>query len=92
MVKYIKKFVSVCYKKDLSKLKQTGRVKSLTLAECQRFDLQRMGHKLSGFFPVKRSKKIETIYCDFFPNIHGSYFKFFFYQNGFDMFFILPTG
>ncbi|XP_046456487.1 uncharacterized protein LOC124203727 [Daphnia pulex] len=31
-------------------------------------DLQRMGHKLSGFFSVKGSKKMEIIYCDFYPN------------------------
>nr|CAH0101326.1 unnamed protein product [Daphnia galeata] len=31
-------------------------------------DLQRMGHKLSGFFSVKGSVKMEMIYCDFFPN------------------------
>jgi hypothetical protein len=41
------------------------------------FDLQRMGHKLSGFFSVKGSKKMEMIYCDFFPN-----------QNGIDVLFI----
>ncbi|EFX82694.1 collagen, type X, alpha 1 precursor-like protein [Daphnia pulex] len=28
-------------------------------------DLQRTGHKLSGFFSVKGSKKMEMIYCDF---------------------------
>ncbi|XP_046456425.1 repetitive organellar protein-like isoform X2 [Daphnia pulex] len=28
-------------------------------------DLQRMGHKLSGFFSVKGSKKMEMIYCNF---------------------------
>jgi hypothetical protein len=38
-------------------------------------DLQRMGHKLSGFFSVKGSKKMEIVYCDFSPN-----------QNGIDMF------
>nr|CAH0107912.1 unnamed protein product [Daphnia galeata] len=31
-------------------------------------DLERMGHKLSGFFSVKGSKKIEMLYCDFYPN------------------------
>ncbi|EFX69010.1 C1q and tumor necrosis factor-related protein 5 [Daphnia pulex] len=31
-------------------------------------DLQRMGHKLSGFFSVKGSNKMEMIYCDFYPN------------------------
>ncbi len=34
------------------------------------FDLERMGHKLSGFFSVKGSKKMEMIYCDFNPNIN----------------------
>jgi hypothetical protein len=34
-------------------------------------DLQRMGHKLSGFFSVKGSKKMETVYCDFNPNENG---------------------
>ncbi|XP_046637883.1 uncharacterized protein LOC124316156 isoform X2 [Daphnia pulicaria] len=31
-------------------------------------DLQRTGHKLSGFFSVKGSKKMETLYCNFFSN------------------------
>ncbi len=35
------------------------------------FDLQRMGHKLSGFFSVKGSKKMEMIYCNFNPNQNG---------------------
>ena len=35
------------------------------------FDLQRMGHKLSGFFSVKGSAKMEMIYCDFYPNLNG---------------------
>jgi hypothetical protein len=40
-------------------------------------DLQRTGHKLSGFFSVKGSKKIEMIYCDFHPNQNGRiYFTF----------------
>jgi hypothetical protein len=30
-----------------------------------------MGHKLSGFFSVKGSKKMEMVYCDFFPNQNG---------------------
>jgi hypothetical protein len=34
-------------------------------------DLQRTGHKLSGFFSVKGSKKMEMIYCDFFSNENG---------------------
>ena len=34
-------------------------------------DLQRMGHKLSGFFSVKGSKKMEMVYCDFSPNQNG---------------------
>jgi hypothetical protein len=35
------------------------------------FDLERMGHKLSGFFSVKGSKKMEMIFCDFNPNQNG---------------------
>nr|CAH0109045.1 unnamed protein product [Daphnia galeata] len=35
-------------------------------------DLQRMGHKLSGFFSVKGSQKLEMVYCDFYPNQNGS--------------------
>nr|CAH0105081.1 unnamed protein product [Daphnia galeata] len=35
------------------------------------FDLERMGHKLSGFFSVKGSKKMEIISCDFNPNKNG---------------------
>ncbi|XP_046456942.1 uncharacterized protein LOC124204007 isoform X2 [Daphnia pulex] len=31
-------------------------------------DLQRTGHKLSGFFSVKGSKKMEMIYCNFYSN------------------------
>ncbi|XP_046647937.1 uncharacterized protein LOC124337953 [Daphnia pulicaria] len=31
-------------------------------------DLERTGHKLSGFFSVKGSKKMEIVYCDFYPN------------------------
>ncbi|XP_046456945.1 E3 ubiquitin-protein ligase BRE1-like isoform X1 [Daphnia pulex] len=34
-------------------------------------DLKRMGHKLSGFFSVKGSKKLETVFCDFYPNQNG---------------------
>jgi hypothetical protein len=30
-----------------------------------------MGHKLSGFFSVKGSKKMEMVYYDFFPNQNG---------------------
>ncbi|EFX79641.1 hypothetical protein DAPPUDRAFT_244756 [Daphnia pulex] len=32
------------------------------------WDLQRMGYKLSGVFLVKGLKKIEAVYCDFYPN------------------------
>jgi hypothetical protein len=36
-------------------------------------DLQRMGHKLSGFFSVKGpKKKMEMVYCDFYPNRNGT--------------------
>jgi hypothetical protein len=35
-------------------------------------DLERMGHKLSGFFSVKGSKKMEMIYCNFFANQNGT--------------------
>jgi hypothetical protein len=35
------------------------------------FDLERMGHKLSGFFSVKGSNKMEMIFCDFNPNQNG---------------------
>ncbi|XP_046458847.1 uncharacterized protein LOC124205446 isoform X3 [Daphnia pulex] len=31
-------------------------------------DLQHIGHKLSGFFSVKGTKKMEMIYCNFFAN------------------------
>ncbi|XP_046645833.1 uncharacterized protein LOC124336177 isoform X2 [Daphnia pulicaria] len=31
-------------------------------------DLQQIGHKLSGFFLVKGSKKMETVYCNFYSN------------------------
>jgi hypothetical protein len=34
-------------------------------------DLRKMGHKLSGFFSVKGSKKLEVVYCDFYPNENG---------------------
>jgi hypothetical protein len=40
-------------------------------------DLQRMGQKINGFFLVKGSKKMETVYCDFYPNQNGAtYFTF----------------
>jgi hypothetical protein len=35
-------------------------------------DLQRIGHKLSGFFSVKGAKKMEMIYCDFLANQNGT--------------------
>jgi hypothetical protein len=35
-------------------------------------DLQRMGQKINGFFLVKGSKKMETVYCDFYPNQNGA--------------------
>jgi hypothetical protein len=35
-------------------------------------DLQRMGHKLSGFFLVKGSMKMEAVYCNFYPNGKGT--------------------
>jgi hypothetical protein len=35
-------------------------------------DLERMGQKLSGFFSVKGSKKMEMIYCDFLANQNGT--------------------
>jgi hypothetical protein len=35
-------------------------------------DLERMGHKLSGFFSVKGSKKMETVFCNFYPNQYGT--------------------
>jgi hypothetical protein len=34
-------------------------------------DLRKMGHQLSGFFSVKGSKKLEVVYCDFYPNENG---------------------
>jgi hypothetical protein len=30
-----------------------------------------MGHKLGGFFSVKGSKKMEMVYCNFYPNQNG---------------------
>ena len=45
------------------------------------FDLERMGHKLSGFFSVKGSKKMEMIFCDFNPNQNGiGVYSFLFYS------------
>jgi hypothetical protein len=36
-------------------------------------DPQRMGHKISGFFSVKGpKKKMEMVYCDFYPNRNGT--------------------
>jgi hypothetical protein len=35
-------------------------------------DLERMGQKVSGFFFVKGSKKMEMIYCNFFANQNGT--------------------
>ncbi len=36
------------------------------------WDLEQMGHKLSGFFSVKGSKKMEMIYCNFLANQNGT--------------------
>ncbi|EFX72984.1 hypothetical protein DAPPUDRAFT_325789 [Daphnia pulex] len=41
-------------------------VLTVTPTSCE--DLQRMGHKLSGFYSGKGSKKMETVYCEFYPN------------------------
>jgi hypothetical protein len=35
-------------------------------------DLQRMGQKISGFFLVKGAKKMEALYCNFYPNQNGT--------------------
>jgi hypothetical protein len=35
-------------------------------------DLERMGHQINGFFSVKGSKKMETVYCDFYSNVTGT--------------------
>jgi hypothetical protein len=32
-------------------------------------DLRRMGQKINGFFLVKGSRKMETVYCDFYSGI-----------------------
>jgi hypothetical protein len=34
-------------------------------------DLERNGQKVNGFFLVKGSKKMETVYCNFYPNQTG---------------------
>jgi hypothetical protein len=44
------------------------------------WDLQRMGHKLSGFFSVKGLKKIEIIFCNFNSNQNGTT-RFFIFLN-----------
>jgi hypothetical protein len=35
-------------------------------------DLERMGQRINGFFLVKGSKKIETLYCNFLANQNGT--------------------
>ena len=35
-------------------------------------DLQRIGHTLSGFFLVKGSMKMETVYCNFYSDGYGT--------------------
>jgi hypothetical protein len=35
-------------------------------------DLEQMGQKVSGFFLVKGSTKLEAVYCNFYPNENGS--------------------
>ncbi len=40
-------------------------------------DLERTGHKLSGFFSVKGLKKMEMIYCNFFANQNGTTCNYF---------------
>ncbi len=47
---------------------------TVTPTSCE--DLQRMGHKLSGFYSVKGSKKMETVYCEFYPNQNGTVTSF----------------
>ncbi|XP_046456155.1 uncharacterized protein LOC124203525 [Daphnia pulex] len=38
-------------------------------------DLRRMGQKINGFFLVKGSKKMETVYCDFYSNGNGTTYQ-----------------
>jgi hypothetical protein len=35
-------------------------------------DMERMGQKVNGFFLVKGAKKMEMIYCNFYPNKNGT--------------------
>jgi hypothetical protein len=56
----------------LGKIECEGKAKSEGMPKsCE--DLWRMGHTLNGFFSVKGSKSIESLYCDFNrrPNENG---------------------
>jgi hypothetical protein len=44
------------------------------------WDLERMGQKVNEFFLIKGAKKMEVVYCDFYPNQNGAtcfYFPFY---------------
>jgi hypothetical protein len=57
--------------KNKNSIDRTSEIVDIGQMPTSCFDLQRMGHKLSGFFSVKGSKKIEMIFCDFYPNQNG---------------------
>ncbi len=44
---------------------RTSEIADIGKAPTSCWDLQRMGHKLNGFFSVKGRKNIRMVYCDF---------------------------
>ncbi|EFX79539.1 hypothetical protein DAPPUDRAFT_319423 [Daphnia pulex] len=47
---------------------RTSEIVDIGLMPTSCSDLQRIGHKLNGFFMVKNYRKMETVYCNFYPN------------------------
>jgi hypothetical protein len=70
----LKKYLKNFNKKHLNFLSivRTSEINDIGKMPTNCADLERMGHVLSGFFSVKGSKKIETVYCDFYPNQNGT--------------------
>jgi hypothetical protein len=79
-VKFLLKFQFLFGAENLNKFwtDRTSEIVDIGKMPSSCFDLERMGHKLSGFFSVKGSKKMKIISCDFNPN-----------KNGIDVFWIL---
>jgi hypothetical protein len=97
MVNY--SLVEICFLfKGIKQFRLTARTSEIIdigkmPASCS--DLQRMGHKLSGFFSVKGLTKMEMVHCDFNLNQNGKTLKMvFFTLLGIDylIYFIIQTN